>query len=386
MTGLSQIIFKFAYNILINEQCNMERYINQLIEDLEQVAQNPPSPTYIEAPSHLDDEPILSELALVPFQTIEELTGIKQEVFPQMDQLLGSQWDRVNEAIFKVFESLHIELVDIPAEIPREWLYEVLTTNWHHPVQYLPSSGMDLELCTQDPMTCPYGDYCSCGEKWEEDEDDIPEHFKNLVPKIAQLINDGFICYLNPITIEMEKIPKALSDDPDKYKMITGIGLEDEDFKHESWDECFTFEPLESHESFKIMEAFSESVEDKEFGEQLFRMLSKSKPFAGFKNMIDQSEYRQAWFDFKQQWLEQYVTKQIFNNINAITLFTEEELNDLLNVRFAERDPGSVPVPGLCVICEKYHSDDQEQNLLCMMTRNDQRDSDDFKCGMFEKI
>ncbi|HDR51547.1 MAG TPA: hypothetical protein ENN90_07995 [Mariniphaga anaerophila] len=82
----------------------MENYIRQLIEDLLAVAKNPPKPTWIEPPPHLEEDPVISELALVPFQTIEELTGIKQEAFPLMDQLQGDQWERVNEAIFKVFE------------------------------------------------------------------------------------------------------------------------------------------------------------------------------------------------------------------------------------------------------------------------------------------
>ncbi len=49
-------------------------------------------------------------------------------------------------------------------------------------------------------------------------------------------------------------------------------------------------------------------------------------------------------------------------------------------------DPDSVPVPGLCIICKKYQYDDPEENFLCMMNRNDQRNDPDFKCGVFEKI
>ncbi|MBW6535316.1 MAG: hypothetical protein K0B11_09925 [Mariniphaga sp.] len=65
----------------------MKNYIRQLIEDLLAVAKNPPKPTWIEPPPHLENDAIIAELALVPFKTIEELTGIKQEVFPEMDQL-----------------------------------------------------------------------------------------------------------------------------------------------------------------------------------------------------------------------------------------------------------------------------------------------------------
>jgi hypothetical protein len=49
-------------------------------------------------------------------------------------------------------------------------------------------------------------------------------------------------------------------------------------------------------------------------------------------------------------------------------------------------DPDSVPIPGLCIICKKYMDDDPEENFLCMLNRNDQRNDSDFGCGAFEKI
>jgi hypothetical protein len=92
-----------------------------------------------------------------------------------MTDLSDDECERVNEAIFKVFDSLGLTLVDAPSEIPPEWLYEVLTTNWDYPVQYLPSSGMDLELCTGDPKTCPYGEYCDCGEEPDFSDEESSE-------------------------------------------------------------------------------------------------------------------------------------------------------------------------------------------------------------------
>jgi hypothetical protein len=158
----------------INTQQRMQRYIEQLIEDLDRVAENPPDPQYIEVPPHLDDNPEIAELALVPFKPISEWTGIGSEVFPNLVDLSGDEWEKVNEAIFRVFESLHIDLVDAPEDLPPEMLYEVLTTNWDYPVQYLPLSGMDLELCTGDPMTCPYGEYCDCDEEPDFSADEPP--------------------------------------------------------------------------------------------------------------------------------------------------------------------------------------------------------------------
>ncbi|MBG0782209.1 MAG: hypothetical protein H0S84_08070 [Bacteroidales bacterium] len=287
----------------------MEKYIKQLIQDLEKVANTPPHRPYIEVPPHLADDIATAEIALTPYQTIEELTGIKQEVFPQLIDLEGDQWQRVNDAIFKVFETFHLDLVDLPPYIPPEELYDILTTHWKYPVQYLPSTGMDLEFCTGNPMTCPYGEYCDCGD--DIDIYELPEKFAELVNPIAQAIDAGFICYLNPETMEMEEIPKQLIDDPQAYEMSTGINPEEEELKHETWDTCYVFEPLDSGESFKIMEHFVHRMEDEILQEELFYVLAHRKPFANFKALIDNSDYGERWFSFKMNWLKDYVRSKI---------------------------------------------------------------------------
>lgn len=147
----------------------MKRYIEQLIEDLKEIAKNPPSPIYIEPPPHLDMSPITSELALVPFKTMEEWTGYETINFPESYTMNQEQIEQLNIALFAVFESLRVEIIDIPEEIPAEWIYETIISEWNHAiVQYLPSSGMDLEFCTGDWHSCPYGSYCDCYKEEEE--------------------------------------------------------------------------------------------------------------------------------------------------------------------------------------------------------------------------
>jgi len=361
---------------------NMQKYIDQLVEDLCDTAQNPPAPSFIEVPPHLEEMPDTAELAITPFKTIEDLTGISQEVFPEMIQLDADQCRQVNEAIFKVFNALHIELVDTPTDIPPEILYDVLTDNWDHPVQFLPSSGMDLELCSGDPMTCPYGDYCDCGEEFDEYE--IPHRFYSVLPKIAESIDAGLICFLNPDTLEIEEIPKSQMDDPQEFGLKSGNKMKDLELMHERWDEYYEIEPLESHESFKIMVAFTEDMENDKFRDKLIHALNHQKPFANFKWKIDNSPHKQDWFDFRQQWLEEHVKKIICIKISES--FPSTESNGFFDDDGTPINPEEVPLPNLCVICKSHISEDQKENLLCLMTRHDQRDSDDFKCDAFEKI
>ena len=162
----------------------MQQYVEQLIEDLEYAAKNPPQNPYIEPPPHLDDDPVISELALVPFKSIEEWTGIKQNVFPNIFRLSDDQINNINEAILKLMNSLNIDLLDIPKDLPVEILYDVIIDHWDAPVQYLPSSGFDLEFCTGDPQTCPFGEFCDCDEELpvEEPQDKINYDVDNELP------------------------------------------------------------------------------------------------------------------------------------------------------------------------------------------------------------
>jgi hypothetical protein len=362
----------------------MEQYVRQLIEDLNAAAKNPMKSFWIEPPPHLLDDPETAELALVPFMPIEDWTKIKREEFPEMIDLNAEQCRRVNKAIFKVYESLNLKLVDLPAGIPPEILYEILTSNWDYPVQYLPSSGMDVEFCTGDELTCPYGEYCDCGEEWEEDENEIPERFEKVVPQIAEAIDAGLIFYLNPETMETEEIPQMFENDPEELRALTGMGPEDEDFQYENWEEFYKFEPLESYESFQIMESFTDSLKEDALKEILSNALSHRRPFANFRDIINNSGKRQSWFDFKKDWLEKHVRKLIWDEINKFDF--QEELNGLYNDDGTKINPDSVPMPPLCVICKHHISGDAEENMLCLLNRNDQRDDTRFKCGMYEKI
>lgn len=152
----------------------MQRYVEQLIDDLEEAAANPPAKPFIEPPLHMEEDEEISELALVPFKPIATWTGISPEVFPHSFRLTDPQVALLLEAMFKLLESIKVELVDIPEEIPPEMLYDILTEYWDDKVQYLPSSGMDWEICTGNQQTCPYGEFCDCGDHFDFSDDDFP--------------------------------------------------------------------------------------------------------------------------------------------------------------------------------------------------------------------
>ncbi len=132
---------------------------------------------------------------------------------------------------------------------------------------------------------------------------------KNIVKEIAENLDCGNNCYYNSKTNEIVTIPN-FSNTSDEQELkeffrddLNKINNQKADF--------IKFEVLESFESFKIMERFSEQMTDEKFKLKLRDILEKKKPFQNFKNTIDQSDFRQEWFDFKQNELKKIVESQL---------------------------------------------------------------------------
>jgi hypothetical protein len=147
-------------------------------------------------------------------------------------------------------------------------------------------------------------------EEPDETEPEIPEKYRELVHTVAENIDCGLVCFINPETLEVEEIPKGMVDGLSDFSINPEFeDDEDEDeneqkFLHEDWENCITVEPRESSESFKIMEKFVDEVNDKNLKNKLINALNNRKPFANFKNIVESSNYREEWFAFKQHQLE----------------------------------------------------------------------------------
>ena len=132
---------------------------------------------------------------------------------------------------------------------------------------------------------------------------------KNIIKEIAENLDCGFNCYYNSNTSEIVTIPN-FSDiaDEEEFKEIIQEALEKINKQKAGF---VKFEVLESFESFKIMERFVEQISDQQFKSELENILQKKKPFQNFKYLLDNSDYRQRWFDFKQTELERIVENQL---------------------------------------------------------------------------
>jgi hypothetical protein len=94
-----------------------------------------------------------------------------------------------------------------------------------------------------------------------------------------------------------------------------------------TWKRKFTFRPMNSSESYRIMKEFIENqLPAGEFQDIMKQILVGPKPFADFNHKIHVSEFKNAWFEYKKNYLEQYVKTLFVTQLNGGAPCTKEDL------------------------------------------------------------
>ena len=138
----------------------------------------------------------------------------------------------------------------------------------------------------------------------------MPTLTDEQIKEIAEELDCGFRSFYHPKTGELLFVPDTL-----RYPDID-IDAWEEDL--EKLENNFTdykeIKAMKSDDSFQIMADFAQQFDpDESIQRQLISALKTAKPFREFKFVIDNSDYRQQWFDFKNSSLKEWVMAQIKN-------------------------------------------------------------------------
>jgi hypothetical protein len=126
------------------------------------------------------------------------------------------------------------------------------------------------------------------------------------ISEIADLLDCGMVCFYHRTTGEIESHPDpdGLYFDPEPWQDVINKVEND-------WANYAKFEKMNSNEGFQMMENFAHSLSDNYFRDKILDQLSGGKPFQKFKRLIDSSDFRQEWFDFKNNANIDFVKRQI---------------------------------------------------------------------------
>lgn len=136
----------------------------------------------------------------------------------------------------------------------------------------------------------------------------------------------------------------------------------------------------ESREGHEIMVAFAETVKSKSLREKLSLALDGKGAFRRFRTVLNQHpEELERWYAFKDDRMrEEAVQWLLENGIEPVQV-----ISGYFNDDGTELNADLVPKPGLCLTCKKDNAAGKEE-ILCLLTRNDQKGDNEFECGAYE--
>ena len=151
------------------------------------------------------------------------------------------------------------------------------------------------------------------------------------------------------------------------------------------WNISIRLDPLDYVDYQYAMQDFATNeVSDPYLTENLDGYQFDRAHIMQLKAWIEQSDYNIEWFRFKHNYLVDSLKRYL--DFDPETTTPHEEINGIFNDDGTKVDIETIPVPGLCMLCRSYYTDNQMENLFCLMNRNDQKDQDGFVCGTFEKL
>jgi aminoglycoside 3-N-acetyltransferase I len=175
--------------------------------------------------------------------------------------------------------------------------------------------------------------------------------------KIADGLASNFRVFIDPQTGELGEVLDFSDADFDLEDYLDGIGDEDEakaerERIEKMEDEWIELGGPDSRDSFGVMEAFIEVVTEMSLKDKLWKALQQKRPFANFKNVIDNAgAWRNKWFEFQQAKQVEHLKRQLRGlNIafeegaeqapNTAAILTADDLdqNMLLTIRLKARD------------------------------------------------
>ena len=149
----------------------MERYLEQLIEDLHQATQKLDPPSWEEADK--DDELELYDISQVEKYVygdatpISEITGIGHEQLPPVEKLTHDQQALLSAELEELLYYFHFQL-EFPKNYPTHLHYAYILKLWEEKHVVVSVGTTHIEFCDYDEEKCPFPAYCSnCKETAE---------------------------------------------------------------------------------------------------------------------------------------------------------------------------------------------------------------------------
>lgn len=125
----------------------MERYIEQLIEDIRNSSEKAPKEdTGTDDPDGTDSIRYAEQFVHGEAQPLSQITGIDQEQLPPVDKLNNKQINQLLNELIRLLNNFHF-VPDFPEKVPVNLRYKVLREHWNDEYVSVGGGQVHIEFC-----------------------------------------------------------------------------------------------------------------------------------------------------------------------------------------------------------------------------------------------
>lgn len=158
------------------------------------------------------------------------------------------------------------------------------------------------------------------GEEIEisQPSEEIPEEYLSIISQITDAVNNGFIVYFNPDTLEIEQIsgegdyePAGIEYSEQNEDMIDEFGL-----NYTEWDNFIRFEPFGRDDVLSRIDIFVNRMDNPDLNSKLEKYIDRDELLERFPSILEKTDYREDWDTYKREEIESYVRSQVVGTLS----------------------------------------------------------------------
>lgn len=142
----------------------------------------------------------------------------------------------------------------------------------------------------------------------------LPAGYESTVMQIADVVCNGAICYLNPETMEIERVQENGYLDAFDYNENNNES-DEESSNFTKWGQFIKFKLSSPGELLNMMEEYVSELKDSILGSKLVGALEDYKPISSFLKVISECEYKEDWLRFRKKETVAYVNNILVNKL-----------------------------------------------------------------------
>ncbi|MCC8186539.1 MAG: hypothetical protein LIP08_03230 [Bacteroides sp.] len=135
--------------------------------------------------------------------------------------------------------------------------------------------------------------------------------YSSIVMQIADAVNEGYICFFNPDTEEIEQVACEGYFDYVEIAEQNEDMIDEFDLNYMNWDHYIRIDPLQKEDLRLIMEKYVNEMDDNKLSAQLRNVLETDQPLRNFLKKLKEAAKEDVWNVFKKQEIINYVKERL---------------------------------------------------------------------------